>query len=221
MSRNTGKACVWVEGESVTRYVFILTAPYHSFHRVHTCQLPLSQGKFGVWTCPPGSLGAQETCFNVPKKARAIWSFKISSWEVLKACIPWIKIKDTGKTSWAPSYSAQKWTAVLFGGEECCQLSGGNRQCRKENLESYRPDKVSTEPLLWETRQSFTQEERWRSNYPELGNRDPAHIGTDPGGVLVIVYEKTRTCVCKSPMMHAGSVLKCYWLPFNVIDCID
>lgn len=128
MSRNTGKACTWVEGEPVTCYVFILTAPYHSFHRVHTCQLPLSQGKFGVWMCPPGSLGAQETCFNVPKKARAIWSFKISSWEVLKACIPWIKIKDAGKTSWARSHSVQKWTAVLFGEKSVvnCQEGTGN-----------------------------------------------------------------------------------------------
>lgn len=157
MSRNTGKVCMWVEGEPVARYVFILTAPYHSFHRVHTCQLPLSQGKFGVWTCPPGSLGAQETCFNVPKKARAIWSFKISSWEVLKACIPWIKIKDAGKTSWAASYSVQKWTAILFGEKSLVSCQEGTGDVKRK---IWRATALTKSPLLWETRQSFTQEER-------------------------------------------------------------
>lgn len=122
-----------------------------------------------------------------------------------------LKSKTLKRRAEPPSHSVQKWTAVLFWAKSVanCQEGVGDveRKIRraatliKSQLNPYRG---KLDRVLPKERDEEVFTQSWCTEIQPTS-------APDPGGVLVIAYETIRTCVCKNTMMHAGSVLKCYW----------
>lgn len=162
------------------------------------------------------------------KKARAIWSFKISSWEVLQACIPWIKIKDFGKTSWAPHTQCKSGCGRLCSfGRRVLPVVRRKWGCGRKRIRRAHCSRKVWLNLCYGKpgRQSFAPEGRWRAGHlPATQSwwvETQPTSAPNPGGLQVFVYETFHIWDCKSTQMHVGSALKCYWTPFNIIDCTD